>query len=124
MQTMRFIEPEAAGYLVAEHIRCGKPACKCQRGEKHGPYWYLHFRRFENGAWRQRKRYVPAKWVPAVRAWLSRHKARERAAKAVLRESRRLRAAVLARRQGKMDNAELKGVCDGIAKRAPNPPHA
>jgi hypothetical protein len=117
---MRLIEPEAAGYLVAEYVRCGKPGCKCHRGEKHGPYWYLHFRRFENGAWRQRKRYVALDQVAAVRAWLSCHKARERAAQALLRESRRLRAAVFAWRGGHMDDAELKGVCDGIAKRTFN----
>ena len=24
---------------------CNKPGCKCTRGEKHGPYWYLSFRK-------------------------------------------------------------------------------
>ena len=121
---MRFIEPEAAGYLVAEHVRCGKAGCKCRRGEKHGPYWYLHFRRFEHGTWRQRKRYVSADRVPTVRAWLSRHKARERAAKALLRDSRRLRAAVSARRRGKMEDDDLTEVCDGIIRRATKPVRA
>lgn len=34
--------PTAEGAYVLEYIRCGKPNCKCARGELHGPYWYLH----------------------------------------------------------------------------------
>jgi hypothetical protein len=27
-------------------VKCGKDRCKkCERGEGHGPYWYLYFRR-------------------------------------------------------------------------------
>jgi len=27
-------------------VKCGKARCKkCERGEGHGPYWYLYFRR-------------------------------------------------------------------------------
>ena len=118
MYTMRFIQPEAVGYLVAEYVRCGKPGCKCRRGEKHGPYWYLRFRRLESGVWRQRKRYIPADQVAAVRAWVNQHKARERAVRSLPRESRQLRAAVRARCNGKMNDDELKRVCDGITKRA------
>ncbi len=120
MYLTRYSQPEAVGYLVAEYVRCGKPGCRCQRGQRHGPYWYLRFRRLENGVWRQRKRFIPAAQVKAVRERLKRNKARDKAAMALLRQSRRLRAAVIARGRGKIDDDGLKEVCDGIAGRPVN----
>lgn len=35
-------QPAPGGSYVLEYISCGKPNCKCARGELHGPYWYLH----------------------------------------------------------------------------------
>lgn len=29
------------GSLIERHPRCGKPGCKCTRGERHPPLWYL-----------------------------------------------------------------------------------
>src|SRR6266705_3971279 len=29
------------GSLVERYLTCGKPGCKCARGERHGPVWYL-----------------------------------------------------------------------------------
>src|SRR5450631_2191836 len=29
------------GSLVERYVTCGNPACKCARGERHGPIWYL-----------------------------------------------------------------------------------
>jgi hypothetical protein len=29
------------GSLVERYVTCGHPACKCARGERHGPMWYL-----------------------------------------------------------------------------------
>ena len=38
--------PASAGTLRSEMVKCGKARCrKCERGEGHGPYWYLYFRR-------------------------------------------------------------------------------
>ncbi len=38
--------PASAGTLRLEMAKCGKDRCKkCERGEGHGPYWYLYFRR-------------------------------------------------------------------------------
>jgi hypothetical protein len=38
--------PASAGTLRLEMVKCGKERCKkCERGEGHGPYWYLYFRR-------------------------------------------------------------------------------
>ena len=38
--------PASAGTLRSGMVKCGKARCrKCERGEGHGPYWYLYFRR-------------------------------------------------------------------------------
>jgi hypothetical protein len=38
--------PARAGTLRLEMVKCGKERCKkCRRGEGHGPYWYLYFRK-------------------------------------------------------------------------------
>lgn len=29
------------GSLVERYVTCGHPACRCARGERHGPVWYL-----------------------------------------------------------------------------------
>lgn len=29
------------GSLVERYVTCGNPSCKCARGERHGPIWYL-----------------------------------------------------------------------------------
>ena len=29
------------GSLVERYLTCGKPTCRCARGERHGPVWYL-----------------------------------------------------------------------------------
>ena len=29
------------GSLVERYVTCGNPACRCARGERHGPVWYL-----------------------------------------------------------------------------------
>ena len=52
------------GAVCVQMVRCGKPNCKCARGELHGPYFY-HFERV-NGA--LVKRYVKAKDAPTMRA--------------------------------------------------------
>ena len=57
----------APGTLRAEFRRCGKPSCRCRRGELHGPYYY---RRWREGG-RQRRRYVRAQDADAVRAGLA-----------------------------------------------------
>ena len=48
-------EDDARHYSYRQEYRkCGKPTCKCARGEPHGPYLVAYYR--ENG--RLRKRYV------------------------------------------------------------------
>lgn len=52
------------GAVCAQMVHCGKPNCKCARGELHGPYFY-HFERV-NGV--LVKRYVKKKDVAALRS--------------------------------------------------------
>src|SRR5918995_4771050 len=57
--------------LLTTWTRCGKPNCRCREGHLHGPYHALHWR---DGAI-QRRRYVRAADVPAVRAILEKRRA-------------------------------------------------
>ncbi len=36
--------PVLAGSLVKQYVVCGKPGCRCQRGQKHGPLYYLYWK--------------------------------------------------------------------------------
>ena len=56
------------GSLQVEWRRCGKPRCRCARGDLHGPYWYRYW--YEGR--RRRKAYVPRGRVPAVAAGIAR----------------------------------------------------
>jgi hypothetical protein len=56
------------GSLHAEWRRCGKPTCRCTRGELHGPYWVRRW--WEHG--KQRKVYVPRHRLAAVAAGIAR----------------------------------------------------
>ena len=56
--------------LLTTWTRCGKPHCHCREGQLHGPYYALHWR---DGAI-QRRRYVRAADVPAVRAILEKRR--------------------------------------------------
>lgn len=57
--------------LVPTWKTCGKPACNCNRGNLHGPYWSLRWR---EGAV-QRRRYVRLADVAAVRTAIDRRRA-------------------------------------------------
>jgi hypothetical protein len=35
------LEEALPGSLVERYLRCGKPNCRCARGRRHGPLWYL-----------------------------------------------------------------------------------
>jgi len=69
--------------LLTTSTRCGKAACRCTRGERHGPYHVLHWR--EGG--RQRRRYVRPGELAAVRAVVACRRAERSAMRAELAES-------------------------------------
>lgn len=87
----------APGAVCAQMVRCGKPNCKCARGELHGPYYY-HFER-ANGV--LVKRYVKAKDAPRVRAACDARRERERGHRKALQLSiRQLMKTVRQLREG------------------------
>jgi hypothetical protein len=53
--------------LSTYRVRCGRPGCRCARGDRHGPYWFLRWRD-ERGA--NRRRYVRARDLDEIRAVL------------------------------------------------------
>ncbi len=52
------------GAVIAEHKRCGKPSCRCARGDLHGPYFYL----FRRTGGRLHRTYLRPAQVEAARA--------------------------------------------------------
>ncbi len=81
------------GSVSAQWVRCGKPSCRCARGERHGPYYYRFWR--EDG--RLRKRYVPAAEVAAVQAACEKRRLREELARTDLLGGRQTWRALSAR---------------------------
>jgi len=55
------------GSLMERYVTCGNPACKCARGERHGPSWYLSV---TLGAGRTTGSIVPDEKVEEVRGWI------------------------------------------------------
>jgi hypothetical protein len=59
------------GSLVERYVTCGNPACKCAKGERHGPIWYLTV---TLGRGRTTGGIVPAEQVDEVRAWIENYR--------------------------------------------------
>jgi uncharacterized protein DUF6788 len=55
------------GSLVERYVTCGNPACKCARGERHGPMWYLTV---TLGPGRTTGGIIAPEKVAEVRAWI------------------------------------------------------
>jgi hypothetical protein len=85
------VEQVLAGTLTEQARRCGKPGCRCEHGEPHGPYTYFTPR----PAGRGRARYVPSALAQVVRLALRRGEQAE----AVLAEISAINAELLARRE-------------------------
>lgn len=81
------------GSLQLQRVRCGKPNCKCARGEPHAAYYFCWSTSV--GTF---KRYVRRADVPLLRAVIERRKRRDAAFRAEMRQSqdylRRLLASV------------------------------
>jgi hypothetical protein len=67
-------------------VRCGKPNCKCARGELHGPYYY-HFERLGG---KLVKRYLKAAEVEQTRAACAAWRGEQRARRTLTGEAWRL----------------------------------
>jgi hypothetical protein len=57
------------GSIHATYARCGKPNCKCARGEPHGPYYHRYYRIGD----RIEKEYIPLAHLDDVRMACARH---------------------------------------------------
>jgi hypothetical protein len=57
------LEAAIRGSLLTQRRRCGKPGCRCTRGELHGPYTYLAVR----NSGRNRLVYIPNELAETVR---------------------------------------------------------
>lgn len=88
--------PKMPGAVCTQMIRCGKPSCKCARGELHGPYFYRFV--WEDG--KQRKRYVRKEELQQIRA-----------ACAAYKNEARIR-----RSQRKMDKLSIRALIDDLAE--------
>ena len=55
------------GSLLERYVTCGNPACKCTKGERHGPSWYLTV---TLGPGRTTGGIVPEEKVAEVRGWI------------------------------------------------------
>lgn len=64
------------GSLMERYLTCGKPDCKCARGERHGPIWYLSVTLDQS---HRTGSTVPANQVEQVRRWIDNyHRVKER----------------------------------------------
>jgi hypothetical protein len=55
------------GSLMERYLTCGNPDCKCARGERHGPVWYLSVTLDQS---HRSGSTVPADQVEQVRRWI------------------------------------------------------
>lgn len=61
------VEETLRGSLIERYVTCGNASCKCARGERHGPVWYLTV---TLGVGRTSGTVVPAEQLDAVRRWI------------------------------------------------------
>jgi hypothetical protein len=81
------LREQLGGSLFARYAECGKEACACRQGHKHGPYWVLSTRTAGKGGFA----YLDAEAAQAARGLVARH----REFKAGLRRLRRVNAEIV-----------------------------
>lgn len=59
------------GSLIERYVTCGNDGCKCAKGDKHGPVWYLTV---TLGPGRTTGGVIPAGKVAEVRAWIENYR--------------------------------------------------
>jgi len=59
------------GSLMERYLTCGHPDCKCARGERHGPVWYLSVTLDQS---HRIGRTVPPEQVEQVRRWIENYR--------------------------------------------------
>lgn len=78
------------GAVCEQLIRCGKPNCRCARGELHGPYFYMFYR--DGG--RLKKVYVKREYVDRLREASEARRSNRRLVQKTTRLLRELKAAL------------------------------
>ncbi len=74
-----------SGSLVQQYVTCGKLNCRCTRGQKHGPLYYLYWK--EQG--RSRSLYVPRHRVGELRRQIQNYRQFQRKLTTLLRRQLR-----------------------------------
>ena len=70
------VQETLRGSLMERYVTCGNPNCKCARGERHGPSWYLSVTLDQT---RRSGFTVPASQLEQVRGWIENyHQVKER----------------------------------------------
>ncbi|GEM_PF-2851183 len=65
--SFRHTNPELAGVLIKEAVRCGKKNCRCANEKHlHKWYYYLYWRDYKNGAG-LKKQYIPRSEVKKLK---------------------------------------------------------
>ena len=64
-------EETLRGSLIERYVTCGNPDCKCARGQRHGPVWYLTV---TLGPGRTASAVIPATQLEAVRRWIQNYR--------------------------------------------------
>ena len=70
VKTLPPLEETLRGSLLERYVTCGNPACKCARGERHGPAWYLSI---TLGVRKTSSATVAPDQVDRVRKWIDNH---------------------------------------------------
>jgi hypothetical protein len=86
------------GSLVERYVTCGNPNCKCARGERHGPIWYLTV---TLGPGRTTGGIVPAEKVEEVRHWIENYQIFREKLEKISEINRELLRRERARRRGR-----------------------
>jgi hypothetical protein len=90
------------GSLVERYVTCGNPGCKCAKGERHGPIWYLTV---TLGRGRTTGGIIAEEKVTEVRSWIENyHKLKDH-----LEKISEINRELLRRERGKQRKRKRKG---------------
>lgn len=70
VSTLLRLRAQLQGSLLVRHVECGKPACACHSGRKHGPYFVLSNRSRGRGSFE----YLDAAEAARARTLVSRYR--------------------------------------------------
>jgi hypothetical protein len=86
------------GSLIERYVTCGNPNCKCARGERHGPVWYLTV---TLGPGRTTGGIIARENLAQVRRWIANYQAFKEQLEKISEINRELLRRERARKRGK-----------------------